>query len=226
MAYFSKTFTESEKSEICRAYKLAKDPDDQISILADLNACDKASIRNVLVEANLLKGVASPPPPPTSPPDKEQKNVTLQSTAPKGPRKMWAEAEISELIDLKAQGKTNHQVAQHFGKSVSSINGQVFKYRDEIARRINELEFNKQTFLLKASEESSSTLLDCDASQVKSADSLTILSDVRELLRSIQDEISIVNVNTSTDILRLGMSLGTITERIDAFIERLDKIAK
>ena len=62
MAYFSKTFTESEKSEICRAYKLAKDPGDQISILADLNACDKASIRNVLIEANLLKGVASPPP--------------------------------------------------------------------------------------------------------------------------------------------------------------------
>jgi len=62
MAYFSKTFTESEKSEICRSYKLAKDPGDQISILADLNACDKASIRNVLIEANLLKGVASPPP--------------------------------------------------------------------------------------------------------------------------------------------------------------------
>ena len=61
MAYFSKTFTESEKSEICRSYKLAKDPGDQISILADLNACDKASIRNVLIEANLLKGVASPP---------------------------------------------------------------------------------------------------------------------------------------------------------------------
>lgn len=63
MAYFSKTFTESEKSEICRSYKLAKDPGDQISILADLNACDTASIRNVLIEANLLKGVASPPPP-------------------------------------------------------------------------------------------------------------------------------------------------------------------
>ena len=61
MAYFSKTFTESEKSEICRSYKLAKDPGDQISILADLNACDIASIRNVLIEANLLKGVASPP---------------------------------------------------------------------------------------------------------------------------------------------------------------------
>ena len=61
MAYFSKTFTESEKSEICRSYKLAKDPGDQISILADLNACDTASIRNVLIEANLLKGVASPP---------------------------------------------------------------------------------------------------------------------------------------------------------------------
>lgn len=139
---------------------------------------------------------------------------------------MWTEAEISELIDLKAQGKTNHQVAQHFGRSVSSINGQVFKYRDEIGKRINELESNKQTFLLKASDEPSSTQPECSAGQGKSADSLTIISDVRELLRSIQDEISIVNVNTSTDILRLGMSLGTITERIDAFIERLDKIAK
>lgn len=140
---------------------------------------------------------------------------------------MWTEAEISELIDLKAQGKTNHQVAQHFGRSVSSINGQVFKYRDEIGKRINELEFNKQTSLMKASEEPSSTLSECDAGQGKSADSLTILSDVRKLLRSIQDEISIgVNVNTPTDILRLGMSLGTITEKIDVFIERLDKIAK
>jgi len=139
---------------------------------------------------------------------------------------MWTEAEISELIDLKAQGKTNHQVAQHFGRSVSSINGQVFKYRDEIGKRINELEFNKQTFLLKASEESSSTLPDCDTGTENSVDSLAIISDVRELLHSIQDEIGIVNVNTSTDILRLGMSLGTITERIDAFIERLDKIAK
>ena len=139
---------------------------------------------------------------------------------------MWTEAEISELIDLKAQGKTNHQVAQHFGRSVSSINGQVFKYRDEIGKRINEHEFNKQTFLLKASEESSSTLPDCDTGTENSVDSLAIISDVRELLHSIQDEIGIVNVNTSTDILRLGMSLGTITERIDAFIERLDKIAK
>lgn len=224
MAYFSKTFTESEKSEICRSYKLAKDPSDQISILADLNACDTASIRNVLIEANLLKGVASPPP--TSPPDKEQKKATPQSTAPKGPRKMWTEAEISELIDLKAQGKTNHQVAQYFGKSVSSINGQVFKYKDEIAKRINEIELNKQTSPLKASEEPSSTPPEYDIGQETSIDSLTILSDVRKLLRSIQDEISIVNVNTSTDILRLGMSLGTITERIDAFIERLDKIVE
>lgn len=224
MAYFSKTFTESEKSEICRAYKLAKDPDDQISILADLNACDKASIRNVLIEANLLRGVASPPP--TSPPDKEQKTVTSQPTAPKGPRKMWTEAEISELIDLKAQGKTNHQVAQYFGKSVSSINGQVFKYKDEIAKRINEIELNKQTPTLKESEGPHSTQPEYDIGQGKSVDSLAILCDVRKLLRSIQDEISIVNVNTSTDILRLGMSLGTITERIDVFIERLDKIAK
>ena len=139
---------------------------------------------------------------------------------------MWTKAEISELIDLKAHGKTNHQVAQHFGRSVSSINGQVFKYKDDIAKRINEIEFNKQTFLLKASDESSSTQLECDKGTEKSTDSLTILSNVRKLLRSIQDEISIVNVNTSTDILRLGMSLGTITERIDAFIERLDKIAK
>lgn len=139
---------------------------------------------------------------------------------------MWTEAEISELIDLKAQGKTNHQVAQYFGKSVSSINGQVFKYKDEIAKRINEIELNKQTSPLKESEEPSSTQSECSTGQGKSADSLTILSDVRKLLRSIQDEISIVNVNTSTDILRLGMSLGTITERIDAFIERLDKIAK
>lgn len=139
---------------------------------------------------------------------------------------MWTEAEISELIDLKAQGKTNHQVAQYFGKSVSSINGQVFKYKDEIAKRINEIEFNKQTFTLKASEEPSSTPPEYDIGSEKSADSLTILSDVRKLLRSIQDETSIVNVNTSTDILRLGMSLGTITERIDVFIERLDKIVK
>ena len=140
---------------------------------------------------------------------------------------MWTEAEISELIDLKAQGKTNHQVAQHFGRSVSSINGQVFKYRDEIGKRINELEFNKQTFLLKASEESSSTLPDCDTGTENSVDSLAIISDVRELLRSIQDEIGVgMNVNTPTDILRLGMSLGTITEKIDVFIERLDKIAK
>lgn len=221
MAYFSKTFTESEKSEICRSYKLAKDPGDQISILADLNACDTASIRNVLIEANLLKGVASPPP--TSQPDKEQK----KTTGPKGPRKLWTEAEISELIDLKAQGKTNHQVAQHFGRSVSSINGQVFKYRDEIGKRINELEFNKQTFLLKASDESSSTQPECDTGTEKSVDSLAIISDVRELLRSIQDEIGVgMNVNTPTDILRLGMSLGTIAEKIDVFIERLDKIAK
>lgn len=140
---------------------------------------------------------------------------------------MWTEAEISELIDLKAQGKTNHQVAQHFGRSVPSINGQVFKYRDEIGKRINELEFNKQTFLIKASEEPSSTPPECDVDQGKSVDSLVILSDVRELLRSIQDEIGIsMNVNTPTDILRLGMSLGTIAEKIDIFIERLDKIAK
>lgn len=140
---------------------------------------------------------------------------------------MWTEAEISELIDLKAQGKTNHQVAQHFGRSVSSINGQVFKYRDEIGKRINELEFNKQTFLLKASDESSSTQPECDTGTEKSVDSLAIISDVRELLRSIQDEIGIgMNVNTPTDILRLGMSLGTIAEKIDVFIERLDKIAK
>lgn len=62
MKQFSKTFTEEEKREICKNYRIAKNPKEQIGILADLNACSKSSIEAVLEEAGLIGSSASPPP--------------------------------------------------------------------------------------------------------------------------------------------------------------------
>lgn len=123
------------------------------------------------------------------------------------------------LIDLKAQGKTNHQVAQHFGVSVPSVNGQVFKHSDKISARALQLEYERETFKLSATEVS-----ECTEEVERSKD---VLPDVIELLREFQNTFLLgANLDRPTGIYKLGIAIGQYSTKVDAMLERLSNIAE
>lgn len=84
--------------EIRREYRNAADPQKQIRILADQNACNESVIRDILAETG-----------------------ELQSQPNKRPCKSWGPNKTAELIQLILQKKTAPEMAQHFKTTTRGI---------------------------------------------------------------------------------------------------------
>ncbi len=84
--------------EICRHYQQAKHPQQDITVLADLNGTDKASIRAVLIDAGLC------------PPDQPDKGRSVR-------RGQYDDA-IAALVSLGAEDKT---IAAQVGCCVETV---------------------------------------------------------------------------------------------------------
>ena len=132
----SKTFTAVEKSNICKDFRLAKDPKKQITVLAELNSCSTSEIEFVLCEAGLLtsegKVVLKPELATTKPTLRKPREASKQ-------HHKWSPDEIDRLILLKSEGKSNVEIAEELGVSVASVGGQVHKFKNDIEQRKNTL---------------------------------------------------------------------------------------
>lgn len=86
------------EEEICVRYKQAKDPKEQIRILAELNACSVTTIEQILKQNDCMM------------PEKEKRIV-----------ERWTKEEAEKLWQLRAEGYTIERIAPELGRTVSAV---------------------------------------------------------------------------------------------------------
>lgn len=105
-----------DAGEICRSYAAAKDKNDQIKVLADLNACSTQEILDVLSAEGMISGVS-----------KVSKQKALSDKAagsPKGKRATpieWTVDMEKELINLCEQKIKPMEIAERMGLDVEQV---------------------------------------------------------------------------------------------------------
>lgn len=107
--------------EICRDYRLAKNKNRQLRILADLNVCSVRQIYEILAGQGLISGVSK----------KMTKKMTQKKQ--KGANKMalqWTEEAINRLIRWREEGLTQLEIAKRLGISKSAVNGKMIRLRE------------------------------------------------------------------------------------------------
>lgn len=218
----SKTFTDNEKAEICRSYRLAKDPSKQITALAELNACSKSDITRILQDAKLL---------PMNDPETALPNlqnfkpiVPIGDVLDKKPKAKhtWTECEITDLIFLKAKGIPNKALAERFGVSISSVNNQVFLHKAEIDAKIFELNVEAaQNEEIDAKSELP------DLMKTEPNNITTPIDDVVRFLEDFKSEFSgPIKLDSNSDIYSLGLKIGMLTSKVDDLLGRLKSSGK
>lgn len=105
------------EEEICANYKQAKNKNQQIHILADLNATKPQAILDILQSNNLISGI---------PKLKETKSKNEKPT-----KTEWTKELVNDLIKLLAEGKTNGEIAERLGVDKRSVEGKVYGLRKE-----------------------------------------------------------------------------------------------
>lgn len=212
--YYPKTFSDSEKSEIIRSFKQAKDPKEQISILAELNACDTASIITVLREAGLVAV--------------QNINKPTSTIKKKSSRMVWTDENISKLLSLKAENKKYREIADYFGISTTQVANALHRYSAT----------NDTCVETKSAEKSKIKSTECtckaeeDCTSVESKYTLmdkSIINPLKSDLSEIKTRLSELlkydfNDTTPGDIYKLGITIGqlyAVTERAE---ERLSDV--
>ena len=193
MSYSKRTFTDAEREDICKSYRTARDPQKQISILAELYVCDKRSIEAVLQSANLWKCKAP------------AKKASPKRTRTGGARRAWSAEDISQLVEFKAKGMSNIEIAKHFNISASSVSSQVFKHKKEI----------------EAYSTSVSNV--CDNASSSYDDPTCAVELLQEFQRTFCD---CINSAEPIDAYKIGVKIGQFSAKIDALLERLDRLVK
>ena len=93
-----------DATEIVNSYKYAKNKNAQIGILAELNACSKEQIINILAEQGAVPGLPA-----------------IKSSSPKPPRMTWTGELRRELVRLAEEGLTDEQIGERLGCSSKAV---------------------------------------------------------------------------------------------------------
>lgn len=106
------------EEEICRDYRLAKNKNKQLRILAELNGCDVRRVYEILAGQGLISGVS--------------KKMTKRPKQ-KGANKMalqWTEGAINQLLRWREEGLTQLEIAERLGISKSAVNCKLMRLKE------------------------------------------------------------------------------------------------
>ena len=108
-------FTKDQIDDICKGYRNAKDKNEQLGILSQLNACSISDIVDVLTERGYIDR-----------PNKSKETVEQNchkdtSTHKKRKRIKWDDNEISRLRELLKSGMSISSIADAYGLEYSSM---------------------------------------------------------------------------------------------------------
>lgn len=95
--------------EICRDYRQAKNRLTQVGILADLNGCTKAEIKQILIDGGCeLPGQMKPKPKGPRKPDKDAKPKEAKAPAKTKPAKNVNEVALDTIAAIMKSGMDAH----------------------------------------------------------------------------------------------------------------------
>lgn len=108
-----------DAGEICRSYAAAKDKNDQIKVLADLNDCSTQEILDVLTDGGMISGI------PSKAKASRQKALSGKAAGkPKGKRAAgieWTVDMTRELIECSEACMTPTDIAERMGLDVAQV---------------------------------------------------------------------------------------------------------
>lgn len=193
-----KTFTEEEKIDIRTSYRQAKDPEKQISILADLYACRKSDIEHIVNDLQQKQSSAA-----------KSNKVTSQKS-----KHRWTSEEIAEMCSLKAKNTPIKEIAKHFRVSVASVQGQLAKHKPQEAPSAPLPPKVNLPYIVKPSENTSTKAR-------PSASTLNYFTAI-EYLKEFQVLASNIALNTTDDVLNFGIALGEFSYKVAEFLKEVD----
>lgn len=100
-----------QDDEIANSYRLAKDPEAQVIVLAELNATSPENIRSILVERGVYVPVYKP---------SENSNVK---------KRPWTEEENREALRMSEEGISRREIAAKLGRSEGAVSVQIVKLK-------------------------------------------------------------------------------------------------
>jgi hypothetical protein len=106
-----------QDDEIANSYRLAKDPEAQVIVLAELNATSPENIRRILVERGVYVPVYKP---------SESSNVK---------KRPWTEEENREALRMSGEGISYREIAAKLGRSAGAVSVQIVKLRKQGGRK-------------------------------------------------------------------------------------------
>lgn len=196
MLAFHKTFTEEEKIDIRTSYRQAKDPEKQISILADLYACRKSDIEQIVNDLQQSSATTS-------------NKVTSQKS-----KHRWTSEEIAEMCSLKAKNTPIKEIAKHFRVSVAAVQGQLAKHKPQEAPSVPLPPMVNLPYIVEPSERTST--------KAKSSASTLNYFTAIEYLKEFQVLASNIALNTTDDVLNFGIALGEFSYKVAEFLKEVD----
>ena len=96
--------------EIANSYRLEKDPEAQVIVLAELNATSPENIRRILIEREVYVPVCKP----------------SESNCKKRP---WTEEENREALRMAGEGISRKKIAEKLGRSEGAVSVQIVKLK-------------------------------------------------------------------------------------------------
>ena len=108
-----------DAGEICRSYAAAKNKNDQIKVLADLNGCSTKEILDVLTDGGMISGMPAKSQAPL------QKAMSDKSAGKPGGKRAtpvkWTVDMDKELIKLCEEGMKPQGIAERMGLDVAQV---------------------------------------------------------------------------------------------------------
>lgn len=99
-----------QDDEIANSYRLAKDPEAQVIVLAELNATSPENIRRILVERGVYVPVYKP----------SESNIK---------KRPWTEEENREALRMSEEGISRKKIAEKLGRSAGAVSVQIVKLK-------------------------------------------------------------------------------------------------
>ncbi len=106
---------EMTNEEICRSYRLAKNKNEQVLRLADLNLCDKKTILDILTEGGEISGIK-----------------TSGAVQKKKPVSKFSPEVKQEILRLSEEGVKPKDIAERLGFAPGQIYNQLYYMRNTL----------------------------------------------------------------------------------------------
>lgn len=201
-----RSFSASDKFEICQMYSSAKDKQSQITILSELNLCSKGDIEIILIEGGLLNKAEAT----------HIRSTSSADTSPStGPRRRWRPDELQTIFDLKAQKVPVAEIGKRFNTTGTNIAGVLHRYANKYRPNLS-------------TEKSASCVPENAVPHVRVSANCTmsnsqIISNTLNSISEIQDLLDEYIITPYSDDTAAAHSRGYIVGQIRQIVNQIQK---